>query len=433
VRYQFHSGDDQKAGADPKAIAFDKSGNVYLTGFIQTRKTDVDFLTVKYSPTGRMLWERRYNGTGNDVDRAFSMAVGADGSAVVTGDSLGKHGNGTTRLSECDIVTVKYAPDGTKLWERRYNGEFDGQEYPIKALLDNRGNIVVVGWSFGRGGIRNGWQRGTREPTKDVVAIKYGPGGKRLWAWRGSDGSRMGVHPNDAAMDRDGNVYVACVSGSSAQGPPGSDFLTLKITAGGKRAWMARSVAGIPRVIGLDRAGHIYTVGEGRAPGTPDADRTGCIVVKYSPSGRKELVSASSEDNSRITQVSAARVLPDGSVAAVGLTGGSNVARLVMRSPTGKSLWWRTFEETVPYERAAFCTTPNRLYLGTRSHGERKPGEKRERSALYCYDVAGRLIWRAADADLPLNDNYTDVLASDGRSVIFTYKSGNVVTFKFQP
>src|SRR5215831_7886437 len=63
------------------------------------------------------LWLRRYNGPANGYDTANAIAVSPDGKTVfVTGSSVG---NGSNE----DVVTYAYrASSGAILWGRRYNG-----------------------------------------------------------------------------------------------------------------------------------------------------------------------------------------------------------------------------------------------------------------------------------------------------------------------
>jgi DNA-binding beta-propeller fold protein YncE len=64
---------------------------VFVTGIGPDRWGSEDYHTVAYdASTGTTLWVARYNGPGNDIDEAYSIAVSPDGSKVmVTGRSLG--------------------------------------------------------------------------------------------------------------------------------------------------------------------------------------------------------------------------------------------------------------------------------------------------------------------------------------------------------
>jgi uncharacterized delta-60 repeat protein len=111
-------------------VISDINGNVYVTGQSQAvgnNSTPPDFATIKYNSAGAQQWVARYNGPGNDNDRAFSVAVD---------DSLNVYASGVSKsLVNEDFATVKYSPAGTQLWVVRYNGTGN--------LVDQSNNMVV--------------------------------------------------------------------------------------------------------------------------------------------------------------------------------------------------------------------------------------------------------------------------------------------------
>ena len=76
------------------------NGNVYVTGESNSGLS-IDYITVKYDPSGKEVWSARYNGTGWGDDRAAAIALDSSGNVFVTGESLGS-GTGS------DYSTVKY-------------------------------------------------------------------------------------------------------------------------------------------------------------------------------------------------------------------------------------------------------------------------------------------------------------------------------------
>jgi len=102
------------AGGDVKAVGVDSQNNVYVTGTAPPGSANSNYVTIKYSPDGDLLWKRNFNGTGNDRDEAAAIAVDSQGNAIVTGASWGA----TTGY---DYATIKYSPEGTTLWKRRYS------------------------------------------------------------------------------------------------------------------------------------------------------------------------------------------------------------------------------------------------------------------------------------------------------------------------
>jgi hypothetical protein len=122
------------------ALCVDDSACVYVTGISYSGQTGLDYLTIKYYPNGDTAWVRRYNGPGNGSDSAMAIAVDERGSVYVTGTS---YGVGTAR----DYATLKYSPDGRLIWERRYNGTGNSNDYAHSLAIDGHGNVYVTGYS----------------------------------------------------------------------------------------------------------------------------------------------------------------------------------------------------------------------------------------------------------------------------------------------
>lgn len=142
-RYETKPGDKD---SQPTDMVVDKNGNIYVIGIIDTLKTDVDWLILKYTPDGTLLWENRYNGTGNDIDRPGCLTVDAAGDVYVTGESYGKTGSDAEDLSQLDIMTIKFdGANGRKIWEDRYDGPGQRRDGAAKIALDNAGHVNVFG------------------------------------------------------------------------------------------------------------------------------------------------------------------------------------------------------------------------------------------------------------------------------------------------
>ena len=101
-------------GADvPAALEVDAHDDIVLTGYSRGSGTGRDLLTIKYDSEGSILWEQRWNGQANGEDRPVSMALDSGGNVIITGYSLG--GDGTF-----DFLTLKYSPGGQLLWVARW-------------------------------------------------------------------------------------------------------------------------------------------------------------------------------------------------------------------------------------------------------------------------------------------------------------------------
>jgi hypothetical protein len=125
---------------EASCLAVDGNGNVYVTGKSASSLPpyiNYDYLTIKYSPSGEILWTRRYSSSGNSDDIPTSLVLDGSGSVYVTGSS------------EDYTVTVKYNTTGDEQWVAKYR--FGLTTSPVGIYLDATGNVIVAGTSSGSG------------------------------------------------------------------------------------------------------------------------------------------------------------------------------------------------------------------------------------------------------------------------------------------
>jgi hypothetical protein len=126
-------------GGAAKAIAVDALGNVLVTGYSEAPGYDnADYTTVKYTPEGKQLWARRYNGPENGWDNPSALAVDGQGNVYVTGGVLGIG-------KKYESATIKYSPEGRRLWLRRYRASATEDYSPRSLALDSQGNVYITG------------------------------------------------------------------------------------------------------------------------------------------------------------------------------------------------------------------------------------------------------------------------------------------------
>jgi uncharacterized delta-60 repeat protein len=143
-QYDGPSNGDDRA----QAVAVDTNDNVYVTGYSQGSSTypwNEDYFTIKYSSAGVPLWTNRYNGPSNLDDEAQAIAVDRSGKVYVTGYSTGSGGGR-------DYATIAYSSAGVPLWTDRYTGPGNFDDTATAVAVDRSGNVIVTGFSPGSGG-----------------------------------------------------------------------------------------------------------------------------------------------------------------------------------------------------------------------------------------------------------------------------------------
>ena len=271
----------------PKALAVDGAGNVYVTGHSGTTWPSSHYATIKYGPGGDQLWAARYEGPAQGHHEARSIALDGSGNVYVTGSvEVNRERN------DFDYGTVKYSPDGNEAWVAHYGGESDfSKDQAVALSLDGTGNIYVTGSSDG-----------------DIATLKYDRDGNEMWARRfdaGSDGDVTLAFAKALAVDEAGNVYIAGdVNGAAFlilgyntdgtlrfatestgsgeynaaglvldgegsiyfTGTADGDYLTIKYSAAGEELWSARYDGpghgdDMARALSIDREGNVYVTG----------------------------------------------------------------------------------------------------------------------------------------------------------------------------
>ncbi len=258
-------------------IKYDKSGNqIWVAANVANcLKLDFDSLNIytcgsgnedytlnKFDTNGVRLWQRRYNGPGNNQDRVGGMTVDRFGNIVVTGGSWGLNN------SQYDYATVKYNSNGDTLWERRYNGPAPLSSVPTDiayaVTTDHEANVYVTGRSDDENNVAR------------CYTIKYSPTGETIWSR--SHSLSIGYK---IMMDKNGqNLYITGIIGSG-------NFLLLKYTIDGELLWEKIISPGnvftpAPTII-LDSAGNIY-LGASRLE-SPVLSKL--LVVKFDSSGNQ--------------------------------------------------------------------------------------------------------------------------------------------------
>jgi hypothetical protein len=120
-------------------ITVDADNYVYVTGYTGYSDSLCNFLTLRYNPSGNLVWAKTYNGTGNKNDQANAIGFvncGANKYIVVTGKSWGTDSN-------YDFAVIKYnALDGNLVTLSIYS--YNEITNDIPTSLDVFGSCVYI-------------------------------------------------------------------------------------------------------------------------------------------------------------------------------------------------------------------------------------------------------------------------------------------------
>lgn len=179
----------------PYAMAIDKENNIIITGDTQDNSWYYDCVTIKYSSSGALLWERYFNGSANRNDNANDLAVDDSLNIYVVGSSYSLD-------KDDDIIIIKYSATGEQLWINRYdnNGYNDNGK---NIVIDLSGDIVITG---------KGSESGYSD--YDIVTIKYDKAGLKKWEkifylpGNYTGGPSWYNTPIDFVVDKYNNIFV---------------------------------------------------------------------------------------------------------------------------------------------------------------------------------------------------------------------------------
>jgi hypothetical protein len=121
-------------------VRVDHNFNVYVGGIVLDAINDMyDYLTVKIHPNNTVEWFRTYDGGVEDDDSLTALQVDDKGNVYVTGYTYVYQG-------DMDWMTIKYSPSGTELW-RASHATFEDDDWPFDMAMANN-EIYVTGFDF---------------------------------------------------------------------------------------------------------------------------------------------------------------------------------------------------------------------------------------------------------------------------------------------
>lgn len=197
------------------ALCADNLNNVYITGRSDNGNDD-DYVTIKYSSTGSLLWTMIFDNGGND--RAEDIDIDASSNVYIVGRSNNGNNN--------DITTVKYSSGGVQQFAVNYDYIEDDRGDLIN-VADN-GTFTVAGRSdYAVGASLN----------YNISIIRYASNGTITWESNYDNPIQTDDYVTDLVLLSDGGTLVCGYSAQSASTPNIFNLFARKVTSTGNLGW----------------------------------------------------------------------------------------------------------------------------------------------------------------------------------------------------
>ncbi len=125
---------------EPLSITCDAQDNLIVGGY--TTNVNKDFLLLKFNSTGDLLWQKIFNGTGNNTDQFSSVITDAASNIYAVGLSVRNFGGSNNYYVH---QVYKYNSDGLQLWE---NWDYSNPTGNQKIILSTSQQMVYVACEY---------------------------------------------------------------------------------------------------------------------------------------------------------------------------------------------------------------------------------------------------------------------------------------------
>lgn len=231
-----------------RSVAFDAAGNLYATGSFDgsidfgggalMSAGGKDVFVVKLGPSGEHIFSKSFGDAAAD-QVGLSIAVGADGSAVITGHFAGSIDFGAGSMMSAggkDVFVAKLSSAGDVVWAGAFGGAGALQE-GLAASVDGAGDVFVAGVFDGTLDV-DGTPHVSLGGQDAFVAKLASATGGRLWSVALGGAGKQSARA--LAVDKDGNALVGggfedsiAVGASAALSAGGEDAFYAKLGSEG--------------------------------------------------------------------------------------------------------------------------------------------------------------------------------------------------------
>lgn len=263
-------------------VATDSAGNIYVLDLPPAKPS-----LTKYDSEGRILWTRDVVLTGTEESIA-TLEIDPSGYVYLAGWTRGALDCQVNRGGK-DIFVIKYDWNGSQVWTRQFGSAAD--DSIRSAATDRFGNLWLYGLTAGD--LAETGSAGTNS----ILLVKYDSQGEQQWIRQTAAGIVGGA--GDIAVDRQGNAYLAGVTGiyltregkfPALEGEVSagvSDVYIMKYDSAGQRIWADQfGLSGYDMASGVttDASGNAYLLYTLHKPGA----QRDAYLVKYDAQGEAQ-------------------------------------------------------------------------------------------------------------------------------------------------
>lgn len=279
---------DQTGQTNLFGIVADAAGNSYAVGYRLASPTSAaDVFVTKLDSAGTEVWTLSLDSVAHDNDFGKAVALDKDGNVYVTGYTRGDLG-GTSAGNE-DGFLAKIDNSGITpkvLWIRQFGTE--SAEFPTSVAVDAAGNAYV-------GGSVSVFVDHLPEGNFDVFLTRYDKDGNQSWfqsfGTTDSSGEKLSDTGSAVAVDAAGNALIAgSTAGALGTQFGGTDAFLAKYDATGARLWVLQfgTTAGdFGQGLVVDAGGNAYVTGKTQGDlGGANAGGFDAFVAKIDPDGK---------------------------------------------------------------------------------------------------------------------------------------------------
>ncbi len=318
----------------PTDMAIDGNGNIFITGNAEpdTVTGSMDYITIKYSPTGGIIWQVQYSriGVTSGKDQASALDLDANEDCYVTGRSF----NG----SDDDMLTFKYnGTNGSVLFTQIYDGG-SGDDRGVDVVVDNAGDIIVTG-------------RSANNNNQDFRTIKYSSAGGILWSKFYNGPANQNDRPVKMVVDASDNVYIAGEGDVDNSSLIDYDFVTVKYNSAGALQWAmlegSNAENDSPSDLAIDPLGDIIVTGKADMNTNLLITNNDFMTVKYNSGGIRQWTQFHSGSRAGGSDI-ASSIFIDGSGNSYIAGGSENIstqkdATVLKYDPSGNVIWLENY------------------------------------------------------------------------------------------